>query len=228
MLLRETAKKLILTGNTARYAVEMPRLKEALKVVGVVDTFLDVGAGGGHYATNLYLPVCRHLIAVEYSGDNFALLRRSLAPYSDRAKAIQGSATELPVPDASMDCIACTQVLEHIVAHQVVANEFARVLKPGGYALITVPHPPAPWPEDDHVREGYRHEELDALFLPRGFKRVYSDWFFTLGTQRTWQRIRRWSRGRFPNVLRFAENHATKEQRREQQPYAILALYRKD
>ena len=226
MSLREFAKQFILSVNTARYTIEMPRLAEALRLVGPVDTLLDAGAGGGHYALHCYLPVCRRVVAVEYNPHNFQLLQQSLAPFGGRAEAIQGSVTQLPLPDASVDGIACTQVLEHIPEDRVAADEFARVLRPGGFALITVPQPPAPWHESDHVREGYQLEDLDALFVTRGFERLYADWFFTRESQRICKWILR-SRGYLPRVFRFSETRATAEQRRQQQPYALLALYRK-
>ncbi len=226
MFLRELAKRFILTFNTARYTVETPRVQDALRLVGPVDTLLDAGAGGGHYATHCYLPVCRQLVAVEYEARNFQILQRSLAPYGDRAQALQGSVTEIPLPDASVDCVACTQVMEHIADDGQVADEFARVLRGRGYILVTVPQPPAPWPEGDHVRDGYQLADLDALLVPRGFERIHADWFLTLDSQRICHTIVRWG-GRAPRIFRFKETRETVAQRREQQPYGLLALYRK-
>lgn len=227
MSLREFAKKFILTVNTARYTIEMPRLEEALRLVGPVGTLLDAGAGGGHYAIHCYLPICQRLVAVEYDEDNFHLLQKSLAPFGARAEALRGSVTQLPASDASVDCVTCTQVLEHVAEDDTAAGEFARVLKPGGHALIAVPQPPAPWPESYHVREGYQIEDLDALFIPRGFERLHADWFFTLESQRICRWITR-CRGYLPRFLfRFSETRATSAQRCAQQPYGLLALYRK-
>jgi SAM-dependent methyltransferase len=44
----------------------------------------------------------------------------------------------MDLPDASIDCIVCSHVLEHIDDRKALA-EFGRVLKPGGFALIMVP-----------------------------------------------------------------------------------------
>lgn len=43
------------------------------------------------------------------------------------------------VPAESYDTILCTEVLEHVTAPQVAAAEIARVLRPGGSLVITVP-----------------------------------------------------------------------------------------
>ncbi len=226
MSLRDLAKQLVLTGNTTRYTVEIPRLQEALQLVGPVATLLDAGAGGGHYAVHCYLPISQRVIAVEYTDHNFRILQQSLAPFGARGEAIQGSLTKLPLADAQVDCIACTQVLEHINEDDVAAAEITRVLKPGGWLLVTVPQPPAPWFESDHVREGYRLEDLDALFVPRGFERLHDDHFLTADTQRFYRWMTK-CRGYLPRIFRFTELRATAEQRRQQRPYGLLALYRK-
>lgn len=50
-----------------------------------------------------------------------------------------GSADNIPLPDDSVDSIVCTQVFEHLSDPWKSAQELFRVLKPKGYALITVP-----------------------------------------------------------------------------------------
>ena len=51
-------------------------------------------------------------------------------------------ARALPFGDDSFDLIICSHVLEHIPEDVQVAREFARVLAPGGVALIQVPVDP--------------------------------------------------------------------------------------
>jgi SAM-dependent methyltransferase len=45
----------------------------------------------------------------------------------------------LPYPDGSFDTVLCTQVLEHVPDAELAMAEIARVLRPGGHALVTVP-----------------------------------------------------------------------------------------
>lgn len=225
--LRNLAKRLVLTGNTARYLIEMPRLEEALATVGPIGRMLDAGAGGGHYAVQCYLPRCRELVGLDFDDHNFSLLERALRPLTPRAQAVRGSVLDLPFPDEDFDFVASTQVLEHLEADGRAVDEFARVLRPGGYALITVPHPPAPWPEGGHVREGYTTEALDDLFTPRGFRRLRTDWFMTLDSQRICKLVHRF-RSRLPRVFRFRELRQNWEERRAEQPYCQLGLFRKE
>ncbi len=47
--------------------------------------------------------------------------------------------TSIPLPDASVDAIMCTEVFEHIPDPIAAVKEFGRLVKPGGYLLITAP-----------------------------------------------------------------------------------------
>jgi SAM-dependent methyltransferase len=58
----------------------------------------------------------------------------------DKATLTAGSAEELPFGDASMDVVACFQVLEHLRRPDVALSEIHRVLKPGGYACLATPN----------------------------------------------------------------------------------------
>jgi len=50
-----------------------------------------------------------------------------------------GDAHALPLKDNSVDSILCTQVFEHLLRPHTAICEVARVLKPGGIAVISVP-----------------------------------------------------------------------------------------
>ena len=45
----------------------------------------------------------------------------------------------LPFPDASFDAVLCTQVMEHVEDSPQFAQEVARVLRPGGKAVVSAP-----------------------------------------------------------------------------------------
>jgi len=50
--------------------------------------------------------------------------------------------TRLALPDASIDLVICSHVLEHVERDRLALGEFARVLRPGGRAIIIVPLDP--------------------------------------------------------------------------------------
>lgn len=70
----------------------------------------------------------------------------------------------LPFGDGEFDSVLCTEVLEHCLNPQQVMREMARVLRPGGHALITVPmvihHHEEPWDFQRFTRYGM--EQLAA------------------------------------------------------------------
>jgi SAM-dependent methyltransferase len=52
--------------------------------------------------------------------------------------------TCLPFKDDYFDIVICSEVLEHIVSHQIAVEEIVRVLKPGCNLVVSVPRY---WPE---------------------------------------------------------------------------------
>lgn len=92
-----------------------------------------------------------------------------LAVHSDPRNHVQaGSVTALPYADASFDAVLCTEVIEHILDHARAVAELARVLKPGGVLIASVPQTPAPF-DPNHVRQGYSLDEFRALLTGAGF-----------------------------------------------------------
>lgn len=224
--LKRIARRWIYTSNTVRYRVELPRLLQALRIVGKVDRAIDVGAAGGYYAVSAYLPFARQVHAIEYDTHLCNLLQQELAHFPDRCSWQQGSILSLPVDSASADLVACTQVLEHIEDDLRAFEELNRILKPGGYLLLAVPHPPAPWPEPGHRREGYRIEDLAQLGTRFGLEIIHSDYYLTSSTQKVIHLAHRF-RNRLPALWPLAELHYSREERIRQRPYGILALYKK-
>jgi SAM-dependent methyltransferase len=225
-ILRRLVRPLFLTSNTIRYRVELPRLREALAKIGRVDLALDVGAGSGYYAAEAYLTVSERLCAIEFDPKNFAILAGEMAPLGNRVSCLQGSILDIPFAADEFDLVTCTQVLEHIKDEGRAADELVRVIRPGGHLLITVPHPPAPWPEAEHVREGYTASDLERLFGVRGLALCHTDYFLTLPTQRTIQLTHR-LRERLPAFSPLPELRMDAKQRRAASPYGLLALFQR-
>ncbi len=228
-MVRKLLRKHLFTQNTIRYRVEWPRLREALQQIGRVDTLFDGGAGSGEFSRRaLEDGLCGHVVALEPPDGNLAFLKRNLGR-DKRAQVLAASLLEIPLPDASADAVLCTQVLEHIAEHEKAAAELSRVLKPGGVGLITVPHPPETFPNEGHVREGYTEADLTALFAPHGWKALRTDYFLTRGTVgRMIQAGKLPLRGAFlPVAWVDRESQLPEQDRRSDQPFGILMLFRK-
>jgi SAM-dependent methyltransferase len=223
---RNFVRSLFYTSNTARYRVEIPRLREALTKTRRCFLAVDVGAGGGYYAANVYARVADQVIGIEYDSALFQLLKKEAAGLGPRVSCRQGSILDLPVETRTADLTASTQVLEHIEDHEQAMSELVRITRSGGYLLVTVPHPPAPWPEGGHVREGYSLNALRDLAAPYRLQLIHYDYFLTRPTQKMIMLANRF-RQRLPALLPLGELKQDREARRNDQPYGLLALFSK-
>ena len=224
---RDLAVRLVYTSNTLRYAVEGPRILEALSAVPRMELLIDAGAGSGPYIRTVYAGRSRRVLAVEPDERIFSILRKRLAERPDAWQGVRASICDMPFPGGIADGIACTQVLEHIQDDAAAVAEFARVLKPGGHVLFTVPLAPAPWHDPYHVREGYTLDGLTRLLAAKGFVRLSEDYFLTSHTQRATEIVRRVFRGYAPRLFPLAELRLSRQERKSSRPYGLLALFRK-
>lgn len=129
---------------------------------------LDNGCGRGMY-TYYLLKLANRYDGIDLRQDNIAVLQRRMIRYLDKASFQVASSTFLPFDANTFDFVLFSEVLEHIEDHERAVYEVNRVLKPGGRMVISVPVPPAPFVDTEHVREGYTINEIRQLFEPKGF-----------------------------------------------------------
>lgn len=99
---------------------------------------LDIGCGPGWYADAL---AARGANVIGLDGDHEALTQRP----SVTAPLLKGDAAALPFPDASVDGVFCSNLLEHASDTEGVLRELARVLKPGGWGYVSWTNWYSPW-----------------------------------------------------------------------------------
>ena len=97
----------------------------------------EIGSGGGHVLR--MFPHAR-LTAIDVSGAYLEQARTNLEGYDVRF--VKGEVDKLDLPAAGYDRIVCTEVLEHTVDPEAILAAIARLLRPGGVAVITVPNDP--------------------------------------------------------------------------------------
>ena len=94
---------------------------------------------------------------------------RTLDLTTEQGADFAGRAEATGRPDASVDLVLCTQVLEHVRTPWVAMREFQRILRPGGQLLITIPHV---WFYHPHPGDYWRvtQEGIVALCEDAGFR----------------------------------------------------------
>lgn len=95
-------------------------------------TLLDIGAGRSPYHPIL-APHCKRYIAVDYPSSFCFPEKRGI-------ERVIGSAEDIPLADNSVDTVFCVQVLSQVPHPEKAMSEIRRVLKPGGIAIVCVPH----------------------------------------------------------------------------------------
>lgn len=104
---------------------------------GAGQELAEIGSGGGHV---LRLFPAARLTAIDVSEVFLDTARKNLTGFDVRF--IKGEIDKLALPAASFDRIICTEVLEHTVDPKAILAAIARLLKPNGVAVITVPNDP--------------------------------------------------------------------------------------
>ncbi|MFG1698120.1 class I SAM-dependent methyltransferase [Nonomuraea sp. NPDC049309] len=131
-------------------------LRAQLRRLGRPGRALDIGAAGGGN-TRVLAEAGWAATAADTSPEAVESAReRGL-------DAVRADARALPFLTGSMDLVTAFDVLEHIREDDLVAAEIARVLAPGGHALIAVPCDMALWSAHDEAVGHVRRYDRDTL-----------------------------------------------------------------
>ncbi|MFG3258710.1 class I SAM-dependent methyltransferase [Streptomyces sp. NPDC048172] len=96
---------------------------------------LEVGAGTGMFAAGMARWIeGASVLAVDPSEPMLAEARRH-NPHP-AVRYLPGSAEAVPAPDGSFDLVLLSRVIHHVPDRPAAARELARVLRPGGVAVV--------------------------------------------------------------------------------------------
>lgn len=110
-------------------------------------TLLDVGGGPGYFA-DAFRALGASYIGLDADAGELSLHGRAVAEGT-----VLGSGMALPFRDGSLDVVYSSNVLEHVVHPELMADEMVRVAKPGGTVFLSYNnwlapnggHETAPW-----------------------------------------------------------------------------------
>ncbi|MCX6113157.1 MAG: class I SAM-dependent methyltransferase [Proteobacteria bacterium] len=112
---------------------------------------LDIGCGNKPYES-VFAPYIEKHIGLDHQDSLHGLSRVDII----------ATAYNTTLPDKSVDTILCTDVLEHIERPWDAVKEMYRVLKPGGYLILTVP---LFWHLHEEPRDFYRYTKHGLTYL---------------------------------------------------------------
>ena len=111
-------------------------------------TFEVLDAGAGTDFISWYLPYVTsggiHMTALDSDPNNQNRHREISQSYEAEGlgwmnpRFVLGTIQRLPFADAAFDIIFCVSVLEHTSGYDAVVSEFARVLRPGGFLVLSM------------------------------------------------------------------------------------------
>ena len=121
-------------GLLARDSVRM--IAEQVALAGA--TVLDVGAGPRQVGET-FLASGSNYVGFDHDPDALEPLKHR------RAAALVGSGESLPVRTNSVDIAFCSNVFEHVLSPETLCDEVVRVVKPGGFAVVSYTNWLSPW-----------------------------------------------------------------------------------
>ncbi|HZP47802.1 MAG TPA: metalloregulator ArsR/SmtB family transcription factor [Vicinamibacterales bacterium] len=130
----------------------------------------DLGCGTGQVSAAL-APFVRHVVAVDGSAAMLQAAKRRLQAF-DNVELRRGDLESLPIDDARVDAATLMLVLHHVPEPVNALKEAARILRPGGKAIVVdmLPHDREHYRQQmGHVWLGFSEAQIARLLDEAGF-----------------------------------------------------------
>jgi ubiquinone/menaquinone biosynthesis C-methylase UbiE len=139
---------------------------------------LDVGCGTGGFLCEVKANYPRlHVAGLDLSPHYLAVADRRLAPWS-RVRLVEGAAETMPFADAEFDVVTCVYLFHELPppVRRAVADEIARVLRPGGTLILVDSLQTGNVPDYDGMLDSFPlafHEPYYASYLRENLGRLF-------------------------------------------------------
>lgn len=115
-------------------------LQEVSALVKGGETILDVGAGSGYFSLAIAGKITTgKVICFDLSGEMLQHLKTAAAKkgLTDRIQIVKGEAGVIKIDDKAADLVVSNGVFHELAQPGMVLREMVRVLRPGGWAIVT-------------------------------------------------------------------------------------------
>lgn len=130
--------------------------------LGRDDLLVDAGCGTGTWLEEI-APICR-VIGLDDHAESIALARPRVEAVG--GQVLQTTLDRVELPDGCATVATALDVLEHLDDDAAALRELARLVRPGGLIVLTVPALRWLWSDWDvslHHRRRYHHADLLAI-----------------------------------------------------------------
>jgi len=132
------------------------------------ETILDVGCANARDLIPLCKKGCK-CTGIDFSSSMIEEAKKDLSKNHITDVQVEvGDATNLRFPDKSFDKVYASEVLEHIPDYAKAVSELSRVLKPGGWVVISTPN--------RHSWHGFDRYFIWQTFFRKKWRHPYDEW----------------------------------------------------
>lgn len=174
------------SGRLANEFIDMPAVLSLLpgQLTGL--RVLNAGCGSGLYSAILAKRGAS-VLGIDASKKMIEIASRERPHDCDLSYSVDDIAA-MRVPDASFDLVMCNYVLENISDIAGVFTEFHRVMKPGGFCIVSISHPlraqaireqragQEVWTLQDYFAHGERKSDFGGGMVVPKYKRPIEDY----------------------------------------------------
>jgi len=124
-----------------RRAVEKRRFGVITRLIprGGVHRVLDVGCGSG-WLSEMLAGRGFTVTALDIGADSLKRASRRMEERKRRVFFVLGDVYRLPFADSGFDAVVASEVLEHLERPSDALTELVRVLRPGGWVVVSTPY----------------------------------------------------------------------------------------
>ena len=159
--------------TTAHDLEEFQALAERIKTqLSGVQDILEVAPGPGYLSLELARESRLYVTGVDISPTFVDIARKNAEERQLSASFVEGNAAAMPFHDGAFDFIVCRAAFKNFSQPLQALNEFYRVLRPGGWALIIDLRRDVGLKEIRDYVKNMRLPPLRALFTVNGLKQL--------------------------------------------------------